>query len=493
MAIEYLLLTGSLLILASITLAKFSDNLGVPTLVLFLGIGMLAGSEGAGGIEFDDPDLAQSVGIIALVFILFAGGLDTKWSEVRPVVWRAASLATLGVLVTALAVGLFASAVLGISLLAGLLLGAVVSSTDAAAVFSVLRSKNVSLRGDLKPLLELESGSNDPMAVFLTVGIIQLLTMPDAGPGSVALLFVVQMVLGAVLGLALGKAMVFILNRLKLSYEGLYSVFVVAFAALIYGLTATLAGSGFLAVYLAGLAAGNAEFVQKRSLLRFFDGLAWLGQIAMFVTLGLLVFPSKIIPVIGVGILTSGFLMLVARPAGVFLSLAFARLGWREKALVSWVGLRGAVPIILATFPLLAGVPDAELIFHVVFFIVLTSAFFQGWSIPSVARLLRLDAPPGRKRRYPIEFAPVEGTDTDLVDLIVPIGSAAAGRSIVELGLPGDSLIVLINRDEDFIVPSGGTTLQEADTVLVLVNGANLPAVRTIFETRREPDGSSSG
>lgn len=487
LSIDSILLIGSTLILVSIALARLSDNLGVPTLLLFLGIGMLAGSEGPGGIFFDDAGLAQSVGIFALVIILFAGGLDTSWPRVKPVFWQATSLATLGVFITALAVGLFASAVLGFSLLTGLLLGAVVSSTDAAAVFSVLRSKNVSLRGQLKPLLELESGSNDPMAVFLTVGLIQLLANADASIGSVVLLFFVQMGLGAVFGLALGKAMVLVINHLRVAYEGIYPVLSLAFAALIYGVTASIGGSGFLAVYVAGMVAGNSEFIQKKSLLRFFDGLAWLSQIAMFLTLGLLVYPSRIIPVIGVGLLVSGFLMFVARPLSVSLSLLLSKLTIREKSLVSWVGLRGAVPIILATFPLLARLPDAELIFYIVFFIVLTSALLQGWSIPFAARLLRLDAPLDRKRRYPIEFAPVEGVDTELVDLIVPYHSAVAGKSIIELGLPQDSLIVLVSRSDNFLVPSGGTMLQEGDTILVLVNKSNLPAVREILSEQKQP------
>jgi len=488
MALEYLLLVGSILILASVAIAKLSDNLGVPSLLLFLGIGMLAGSEGPGGIYFDDAGLAQSIGIIALVFILFAGGLDTNWRQVRPVCWRAASLSTLGVSLTAFTVALFASIVLDLSLLTGLLLGAVVSSTDAAAVFAVLRSKNVSLRGQLKPLLELESGSNDPMAVFLTVGLIQLVTTPQTSLGSIVLLFVFQMGLGAAFGLGSGRAMVLILNRLRLSYEGIYPVFSLAFAALIYGATAAAGGSGFLAVYVAGLVAGNSEFVQKKSLLRFFDGLAWLSQITMFLTLGLLVFPSHIVPVVGAGLLLSAFLMFVARPASVFVSLVFTTMHWREKAMVSWVGLRGAVPIILATFPLLAGLPDAELIFNVVFFIVLTSALLQGWSIPAAARLLKLDAPLEQKRRYPIEFAPVEGVDTELVDLIVPYNSAAAGKSIIELGMPQDSLIVLISRNDNFIVPSGGTVLQEGDTILVLVNKNNLSEVRAILAKQKQAD-----
>jgi cell volume regulation protein A len=485
MAIEYILLVGPILILISIAIARFSGNLGVPTMLLFLGIGMLAGSEGPGGIRFDDPGLAQSIGIIALVFILFAGGLDTQWSQVRPALWQATSLATLGVFLTTLAVGAFLSILLNFSLMNGLLLGAIVSSTDAAAVFSVLRSRNISLRGQLKPLLELESGSNDPTAIFLTIGLIQLLTDSNASVGSLALHFIFQMGLGAAFGYGLGKAMVFFLNRLKLAYEGMYPVFSLAFAALVYGATTSIGGSGFLAVYIAGLVASNSEFVHKKSLLRFFDGLAWLSQIAMFVTLGLLVFPSQIMPIMGLGLLVSGFLMLIARPLSVFISLSLSRFQLREKAFVSWVGLRGAVPIVLATFPLLAGLPDAQLMFNLVFFIVLTSALFQGWSVPVAARILQVDAPPELKRRYPLEFSPVEGVDTELVDLIVPYNSPAAGKSIVELGMPPDSLIVLVSRGESFLVPSGGTVLQEGDTVLVLVNKDNLPRVRTILAKQK--------
>ncbi|MBN1396437.1 MAG: potassium/proton antiporter [Bacteroidetes bacterium] len=486
MAIEYLLLIGSLLILISIAFVKLSDNMGVPTLLLFLCIGMLAGSEGPGGIYFNDPHLAQSIGIITLVFILFSGGLSTHWQEVKPVFWESVSLATFGVFVTGVAVGIFISIAFNISLLTGLLIGSIVSSTDAAAVFSVLRSKQVSLRGQLKPLLELESGSNDPMAVFLTIGIIHIITIPQTTIGSVILLFFVQMSLGAIMGIGLGKTLVFVINRLKLTYEGIYSVFALAFAALIYGATAALGGSGFLAVYVAGLIIGNDEFIQKRSLLRFFDGLAWLSQIAMFLTLGLLVFPSHVLSILGIGLLTSVILMFFARPLSVFFLLALSKFNWRERTFISWVGLRGAVPIVLATFPLLAGLPEAEFIFNVVFFIVLTSALFQGWSIPAVARLLHVDAPYEIKRQYPIESVPVKGVDTELIDLIIPYNSAIADKPIVELDMPEDSLIVLISRGDNFIVPSGGTVLQEGDSVLVLVNKNNLPIVRKIFEKQQE-------
>lgn len=486
--VEYVLLIGSALIIVSIGIARLSENLGVPVLLLFIGVGMLAGSEGPGGIYFDDAHLAQSVGVIALVFILFAGGLDTKWPEVKPVFRQATILATLGVFITAMTVGLFAFVVLKFSLLTGLLLGAVVSSTDAAAVFSVLRSKQISLKGQLKPLLELESGSNDPMAVLLTIGIIEIIKNPETSLGSLSLLFILQMGLGLLFGLGFGKALVFLLNRLKSYYEGVYPVFSLAFAALAYGATASVGGSGFLAVYLMGMVAGNSEFVYKKSLMRFFDGLAWLSQITMFLTLGLLVFPSRILQIIWAGLACSAFLMFVARPLSVFLTLPFEPLKWREKFLVSWVGLRGSVPVVLATFPLLAGVADSEAIFNIVFFIVLTSALLQGWSIPVVARFLKLDAPMRIRRQYPIEYAPVPGVDTQLLEFIIPYSSAIAGKPIVELGLPPDSLIVLVNRDENFFVPSGGSTLEGGDVVLVLLNQNNLPEVRKILMEWKKPE-----
>ncbi len=476
--IEYLLLIGSVLVLLSIFIAKISDRLGLPMLLLFIAIGMLAGSEGLGGIGFDNPQLAQSIGIVALIFILFAGGFDTKWSSVKKVFWQAAGLSTVGVFLTAFAVGLFAAWLLGFSLLEGFLLGAVVSSTDAAAVFAVLRSREISLKGNLRSLLELESGSNDPMAVFLTIGAIQLLMSHRDFAFDLVLQFVFQMGIGLILGLLIGRVMVIALNRLKIWFEGIYPVMVLAFVAFAYGAAATTGGSGFLAVYVAGLVAGNSEFVQKKSLLRFFDGFAWLSQIGMFLALGLLVYPSQVAAVVGAGLLVSIFLMFVARPLSVFLTLGFSGTGWRERTFVSWVGLRGAVPIVLATFPLIAGLDGTRMLFNLVFFIVLTSALLQGWSVPFVARVLKVDAPMKRRQRHPIEFAPVEGINADLVDFIVPYDSSVVGKSIVELELPQDTLVVLIGRDDEYLVPSGGTVLQEGDTLLVLASAESLPEVR---------------
>jgi potassium/hydrogen antiporter len=381
-------------LLLSVLLSKISDRFGIPTLLLFLVLGMLVGSDGPGGVYFDDPVLAQTVGVIALFLILFSGGFDTSWASVRPVLKESWTLATLGVAITAGIVGLAVSALLDLPLLQGLLVGSIISSTDAAAVFAVLRSKGVSLRGQLKPLLEMESGSNDPMAVFLTIGLIELITHPEASATGLIVLFFQQMLIGAAMGYAMGYLMYLLVKHLRLGYEGLYPVLTLALACLTYGLTAAIGGSGFLAAYLAGIVLGNREFPNKHSLSEFHDGLAWLMQIAMFLTLGLLVFPSRMIPLWAPALLTALILMFLARPVSVFLGLIPARLERKEKVFISWVGLRGAAPIILATFPFVAGLPEASMIFHVVFFVVLTSVLLQGVSLPYVAKWLGVDAPP---------------------------------------------------------------------------------------------------
>lgn len=465
---EYVLIGASILLLISVLVSKISDRFGVPALLLFLILGMLAGSDGFGGIYFDDPALAQFIGIIALVLILFSGGLSTEWNEVRPVFKEGLLLSTFGVLITAITVGLFASVLLGFSFLEGLLLGSIVSSTDAAAVFSVLRSKGISLKGKLKPLLELESGSNDPMAIFLTVGLIQLITQPNLSVLSLIGLFIQQMLIGAVVGYGMGKAMLFLINRLKLGYEGLYPVLTLSLVFLAFGLTDLIGGSGFLAVYLAGIILGRQDFLHQKSLMRFHDGLAWIMQIAMFLTLGLLVFPSRLTPIIGVGLLIAGCLMFLARPISIFISLLPSTLNWREKTFISWVGLRGAAPIILATFLLLAQLQQANLIFNVVFFVVLTSVLLQGTSLSRMAKLLKVDAPIIPKRIYPIEYVPMGGLKSELKELPVPIESSMNGKAIFELELPDDFLVILIARDNDFMLPSGGTVLQGNDTLLVL-------------------------
>lgn len=465
--IEPYILIGVVLILAAIVASRISARLGVPALLLFLLVGMLAGSEGPGGIRFDDPAAAQAVGVVALSLILFAGGLQTEWRSVRRVFAPGVGLATLGVFGTAILLGVFASAVTPLTLVEALLLGSIVSSTDAAAVFMVLRSKSVSLKGELKPLLELESGSNDPMAVFLTLSFIYIITDPVNGGLAFSLLFLRQMVLGGAIGYFAGLAMVFIVNRLRLEYDGLYSVLTLALVLLTYSATALLGASGFLAVYLAGLVMGSRDFIHKRSLIRFHDGIAWLMQITMFVTLGLLVFPSHLLPVVGAGLAVAAFLMFAARPIAVFLILAFTRMTLAEKTLVSWVGLRGAVPIVLASFPVVAGIGPAETIFNIVFFIVITSALLQGSTIPWVARRLGVDAPMPGTGDEPTVLEVGECIICMLSEMEIPEGSRAAGRQIVEAAIPDDAQILLINRRGRTFTPTGSTVLRPADVLLV--------------------------
>lgn len=479
MILDYFLLGSAVLILLSIIIAKVFHNLGLPTLVLFIALGMLAGSEGIGGIYFDDALTAQNIGIIALIFILFSGGLSTNLQDIKPVRFQALSLASIGVIISAFVFGVLASLLLNIDILYGLLLGAIISSTDAAAVFNVLRSKNVSLKNNLKPLLEFESGSNDPMAIFLTIGFIQVIINPSADWLSFVKLLVFQFSIGGIVGLSVGSLVVVLMNKINFENEGIYPVLLVGFAGMIYAATNLLGGSGFLAVYLTGISVGNKEFVQKKSLLRFFDGLAWLGQISMFLTLGLLVFPSHLLPIIGVGLVLSLILMFVARPLAVFISLAFSKKnGIKEKVFISWVGLRGAVPIILATFPLLAGIKYADLIFSVVFFIVLTSALLQGWSLTYVAKLLKLDAPFLKKIKSPIEFESKQNDQNDLYDFYIADNSTVAGKSVVEIGLPKDCLIVLINRNEQYVVPKGATIIEPGDILLILANKKIINEIR---------------
>ena len=485
-SVEHSLVAASILLLLSVLASKAAANLGVPALLLFLVLGMLAGSDGPGGIYFDDAHLAQSLGVVALALILFSGGLDTEWSSVRPVLWKGLALSTAGVLITTAVVGLFARVVLGFSLLEGILLGAIVSATDAAAVFSVLRARGVGLKGHVRPLLELESGSNDPMAVFLTTGVVGIISDPATSAFSLIPMFIRQMTLGAVLGYSIGKLIILLINRLRLEFEGLYPVLTLSLILLTYGATASLGGNGFLAVYIAGLVMGKNDFIHKRSVMRFHDGLAWLMQIAMFLVLGLLVFPSHLLPIVGVGLLGSLFLMLVARPVSVFLTLAFSGMRFNEKVMISWVGLRGAVPIVLATFPLLARMPRSEIIFDLVFFIVLTSILLQGTSLPLFAKWLKLEAPVRDKPNYPLELEPAAGIKSQLVDVEVPNASAVIGKQIVGAGFPKDALIVLIGRGNEFLVPNGGTVLESGDRLLVLADKDDLARTRSIVESEEQ-------
>ncbi|WP_394776874.1 potassium/proton antiporter [Flavobacterium sp.] len=452
----------------SILASKAIGKLGIPTLIIFLVVGMLAGSDGIGGIHFDDPNLAQSLGVIALSFILFSGGLETKWESVKPVLWQGVTLSTLGVLLTASSLGLFISYISDFTLTEGLLIGAIVSSTDAAAVFSILRSKSIGLKGNLRPLLELESGSNDPMAYFLTIGITSLLVHKDTSFASLIPLFFQQMIIGAIAGFLLGKFMTWTLNKINLDYDGLYPVLTLALVFFTYSITTFFNGNGFLAVYLSAIILGNQNFIHKKSIIRFYDGQAWLMQIVMFITLGLLVFPKQILPFIGTGLVIALFLMFVARPLAVFLCLLFFKIKNRERLLVSWVGLRGAVPIIFATYPLLQGVEKSAMIFNIVFFIVLASVILQGTTIPIVAKRLYLFKPVKLKTRYPLELEMSDNFKNELFEIEIKESSNAVGRQIFQLKFPKTSLIVLINRNDKYITPSGTTTIVQGDKLFIM-------------------------
>ncbi len=491
-AIEYILAGVAVLILVSIIANKVSGRLGLPALLIFIFVGMLAGSEGPGGIEFSDPAIAQSIGVVALALILFSGGLETRWSEVRPVFTKGIALSTAGVAFTALIVSLAAIFLLGFSLLEGFLLGAIVSSTDAAAVFSILRSRRASLKGELRPLLEFESGSNDPMAIFLTIGAIALLMQPGTSFFSLIPLFVQQMAIGGLLGYGMGKGAAWLINIVKLEYEGLYAVLTLSSALLIYGLTVMVGGNGFLAAYIAGMVIGNSAIVHKKSIIRFHEGFAWLMQITLFLALGIFVFPSEILPVLVPGIIISLALIFIARPVAVHLSLLPWKMKKNEKLMISWVGLRGAAPIVLATFPFLAGVPQAHVFFNIVFFMVIASALLQGTSIPFVARLLDLSTPlPGRSR-FGMELEHREESESELVELVIPPGSPASGKQIVNLGLPFGTLIILIAKGKEQFSPRGDTVLEEGDTLLTLTTSDNVSAVRRIIlnETSSEQGNS---
>lgn len=390
---ELFLLGLGVLLVATVLAGSLSSRFGLPSLIGFLALGMLAGSDGPMGIAFNDYGMAQAIGIACLIFILFSGGLDTSWRAVRPVAAPALVLATAGVLISALVVAGAAVWLLNVDPLLGFLLGAVVGSTDAAAVFAMMRTQGVPLRPDVQGLIELESGSNDPTAIFLVGAALLFLTSPGASPLSLAPDFVAQMTLGALVGAGVGFGFVSMLKRSRLTIGGLSLVVSIAAALVSYGLAGVIGGNGFLAAYVAGIVAGNREFAGKRNIMFFQDGAAWLAQVVMFLTLGLLVFPSQLPAVAAPGLAVTAILMLVARPLSVFICLApFRRFDWRAKLFVSWAGLRGAVPIVLATFPIVAGVPGAQTIFNIVFFVVLVSSVIQGPTLGWLTKRLGLEA-----------------------------------------------------------------------------------------------------
>lgn len=480
---ENILLIGSILLFLSLIAGKSSYKFGVPTLLLFLGIGMLAGSDGIGKIHFDDPQIAQFIGIVCLNFILFSGGLDTNWKTVKPIMWQGLTLSTLGVLLTAVILGVFVYFVTDLTIYESLLLGSIVSSTDAAAVFSILRSKSLQLRNKLRPSLELESGSNDPMAYVLTIAFLALVVNQDKSFWSIIPMFLQQMGIGALAGFLFGRLSVRIINKIDLEYEALYPVLMITLMFATFSATDFIGGNGFLAIYICAVYLGNHDLIHKKTTLKMYDGMAWLMQIVLFLTLGLLVYPSQIVPYIGIGLLISLFLILVARPLSVLISLLPFRMKARRRIYISWVGLRGAVPIVFATYPLLAGIEKAEMIFNIVFFIAITSVLIQGTSLPVVARWLNV-ALPDKARIIPTESHFVSEYPRSLMQEIeIKPGCKAVGQKIVDLDFPKAALIALIKRDGKYFTPKGSTVLEANDQLIVLCDHEN--GFKEVYETLR--------
>ena len=474
LTIENILLIGSLLLLVSIVAGKTSYKFGVPTLLLFLVIGMLAGSDGIGGIQFDDPRLAQFIGIVSLNFILFSGGLDTNWTDVKPIIREGILLSTLGVLLTAVSLGTFVWYITDFTIYESLLLGSIVSSTDAAAVFSILRSKNLALKNNLRPTLEFESGSNDPMAYVLTIAFLTLVINQDQSFISIIPMFLQQMILGGVAGIAFGISSKYIINKIKLDFEGLYPVLVITLMFITFSATDFVGGNGFLAIYICAVYLGNQDLIHKKTILKMFDGLAWLMKIVLFLTLSLLVFPSHIILYMGIGILISVFLIIVARPIGVFISLMFFKMKMKRRFYISWVGLRGAVPIVFATYPLLAGIDKAHMIFNIVFFISVTSILIQGTTLSIVAKWLRVALPEQAKKLTATDLLLSENPKAEMKEILITSACFAVDKKIVELGFPKNAIIAMIIRDNNYITPNGATVIKAQDTLVLLADSPNV-------------------
>lgn len=487
---SHAILVSGTLFLISILATAITPRLGVPLLLVFLIVGLLAGEDGPGGIQFTDYQTANLAGTAALAIILFDGGLRTPMSNFRVGLRPALTLATFGVLVTAGVVGVLASWLFDLSTAEGLLIGAIVGSTDAAAVFSLLSTRAVRLNQRISSALEIESGTNDPMAVMLTIGLVNYLMAPaDWGLLEIARLLAVQVIFGITIGYAGGYLLIRTVNQVRLA-DSLYPLLAMFGGLLIYGVTATLGGSGFLAVYLAGLMLGNQPVQAFASIKRFHDGIAWLSQIGMFLVLGLLATPSRMVEVAGPALLVAAALIFVARPVAVFLSLLPFHFPLREQLYMAWVGLRGAVPMVLATFPLLAGLPNATLFFDVAFFIVLVSLIVQGWTVAPVARLLDLQMPPlsTRIRRTDIDLPGTRGYE--VVSYRLARGSALVGKRPKQLPIEDGSRIVSLTRAGKLVPYKDWGVLKGGDYLSLIVSKNELPELDRVFQQTRGNQGA---
>jgi cell volume regulation protein A len=478
---ETVLFIAALLLFVSIVISRTGYRFGVPTLLLFLLVGMAFGSDGL-GLQFSDASQAQFVGMVSLCVILFSGGMDTKFADIRPVLSQGIVLSTLGVVLTTLFTGLFIFWVSNLpftnihfSLLTSLLLAATMSSTDSASVFNLLRTQRMNLKHHLRPTLELESGSNDPMAYMLTLVLIDFAQTGGGSVWHIGGLLLMQFVIGAAGGWVLGKLAVYIVNKIGLNNASLYPVLLLSFVFLIYTLTYFAHGNGYLAVYIAGMIVGNARIVNRKEITTFLDGMTWLFQIIMFLTLGLLVNPHEMLSITAVALLIGVFMILLGRPLSVMLCLlpySTRRIGYKARLFISWVGLRGAAPIIFATYPVVASVDGANQIFNIVFFITLLSLLFQGTSLSWLARKLHLDTPlPEEGNSFGVELP--EETGTSLREFTVTAEMLADGDRLRDVELPDKALVMMVRRGQDYIVPNGQAQLQTGDVLLLIKNNAD--------------------
>lgn len=484
---ENILLIDSILIFCSILISKTGYRFGIPTLLLFLLVGMFFGSDGL-GIQFHSASDAQFVGMMALSIILFTGGMDTKLHEVRPVMVQGILLSTVGVLLTTLLTGAFIFYIsewnqtnIQLTFMVSLLLAATMSSTDSASVFNLLRSQQMNLKENLRQMLELESGSNDPMAYMLTIVLIEVIS---SGSGlnvwHITQGLFTQFVFGGIIGYAFGRFAIWLINKINLSNSSLYPILLLSLIFITFTLTDFVKGNGYLAVYILGVVVGNAKLAFRKDINTFMDGLTWLFQIIMFLTLGLLVNPHELLDVAAVALLIGLFMIVAARPISIFACLLpFRHISNKARLFVSWVGLRGAVPIIFATYPIIAQIPGSNQLFNIVFFITLLSLVIQGMSIAKVAKWLKLDLPQKKEgNEFGIELP--DEIDSELHEITLTPEILKAGNRLADMHLPQGTLVILIKRGYEFLIPNGQAELHAGDKLLIISENKQVPLTRQI-------------
>lgn len=478
---ENILLLGAILVFISILVSKTGYKFGIPTLLLFLVVGMIFGSDGL-GLQFNSPESAQFIGMVALSVILFSGGMETKINDIKPVLVPGLILSTFALVITTALTGVFIYTIsahteidIELTLLGSLLLAATMSSTDSASVFSILRSQKMRLKNNLKPLLELESGSNDPMAYMLTIILIQIIQHPDkVSAWSILGELVMQFGIAIITSIIIGKGIVWIINKINLSNTALYSVLLLSIVFVTFSITDLFGGNGYLAVYICGVVVGNSKVVLKREMSNFLDSLTWLFQTIMFLALGLLVNPLEMVDIAVVGLLIGLFMIFAARPISIFICLApFRKLNFRSKIFTSWVGLRGAAPIIFATYPVVAGVHDSNIIFNIVFFITLLSLIFQGMSLAWSAKILNLELPPEQENEFDIQIP--EEMGSSLYEVKLTDKMLEKGNTLAKMSLPDKHLAIMIKRGKKYIIPNGTLELKKDDIILFMSQTEHQP------------------